>query len=135
MSNPRILLVEDHDQDRELLLIAVDVAGFEAQWTFASDVRGAMDALDRVDRLGEPAPELAIVDLSLPDGSGHQVLQSLRGRPALSRTPAVVLSTSSSPSDRAHAAASGAATYLVKPHDFEGYLALVQTLFVKLRAS
>ncbi|MBL8956700.1 MAG: response regulator [Myxococcaceae bacterium] len=78
----------------------------------ASDGRKAMAALR------EQKFELIVLDLMLPESSGYDVLEFLRGeaqKANASLTPVLMMSARSLPEDRAHAEELGARLYLIKP--------------------
>jgi CheY-like chemotaxis protein len=60
------------------------------------------------------APILILLDLNMPQMDGHEFLDALRADPALRPTPIFVMTTSSSPVDRARAYANNVAGYLLK---------------------
>mgnify|MGYP000931711822 CR=1 FL=1 len=73
------------------------------------------------------ADDAIVLDLGLPDASGHVVASQLRndGR---ARFPIVVLSGKSCASERAMAGQLGAAAYLLKPYDPGELLRVIATL-------
>lgn len=99
-------------------------------------VHAAMRRRPHVDVLGAPngaegmrlarahLPALILLDCSLPDIRGIDVLRTLKGAEATSRIPVVVLTGSAGEADQAFAAA-GAEQYVVKPIDLDALYALV----------
>ena len=66
------------------------------------------------------APELqSLLDLDLPDGSGLEVLEYMRGEPRLSEVPVLVVSAASDQELLAEARAQGAQACLLKPVDLQ----------------
>lgn len=101
---PRVLLVEDEAQIRRFVRLALEEEGcavLEAG-TLAAALAGAASA----------PPELAIVDLGLPDGSGVDFIRRLRG---WSHAPVLVLSARTEEHDKINALDAGADDYLTKP--------------------
>jgi CheY-like chemotaxis protein len=81
----------------------------------------ARDGLEALEILrGEGArektesPVLILLDLNMPRMDGHEFLDALRADPALRPIPVFVMTTSSSPDDRARAYANNVAGYLLK---------------------
>lgn len=66
-----------------------------------------------------PRPDLIILDLHLPDMSGHDVLASVKAEPELAAIPIVVLSASPNPDDRLVALERGASLHIVKQADID----------------
>ena len=72
---------------------------------------------------GSRRPELAVVDLGLPDGDGVELIRDLRG---WSAAPVIVLSARSGEADKVAALDAGADDYLVKPFGAAELLARVR---------
>ena len=66
----RILLAEDHDNNREMLMRRLTRAGFE--------VRGASDGQDAVDQAVTWKPDLVLMDVSMPIMSGLDATRQIR---------------------------------------------------------
>jgi two-component system, response regulator RegA len=111
--NRSLLIVDDDRPFRERLLRAMRDRGFDA--TGAEDLRTAV-ALAAAD-----SPELALVDLKLPDGSGLDVVRDLKAiDPA---TVVVVLTGYGSIATAVQSVKLGAASYLTKPADADQIVA------------
>jgi DNA-binding NarL/FixJ family response regulator len=112
----RILLVDDHPLTRSAL------AGLLAQHGF--DVVGeAEDGREAVDRAGELAPDLILLDLSMPGMDGLTALPQLRE--AAPNCEVVVLTASGTEDNLLGAIRGGAAGYLLKsepPERIVGFL-------------
>jgi two-component system response regulator RegA len=108
-----LLIVEDDDVLRSRLARAFRARGFE--------VREAADAASGLRLAREDPPELALVDLRLPDGSGLDAVRSLRELDP--GTSVVVLTGYGSIATALEAIRLGATHYLTKPADVEEILA------------
>jgi len=129
---PTLLVAEDDEKDFLLLERALGKANFE---TDLRRVRGGGEAIEYLaggsgfaDREDHPLPELILLDVKMPRGSGFDVLMWLRSNEKLKNLPAVVFSNSDSPNDMQQARVLGATAYLVKPSAYDGYPKLVQAL-------
>ncbi|HEY1556297.1 MAG TPA: ATP-binding protein [Kofleriaceae bacterium] len=78
----------------------------------------------------DEAPELALVDLGLPNIDGYELAERLRALPGLSRTPLVAVTGYGQASDRARTLQAGFAEHLVKPIGLEDLRALLRTIDV-----
>jgi two-component system, OmpR family, alkaline phosphatase synthesis response regulator PhoP len=116
---PTILICDDEPSLRELMRVSLG-----EQYSFA-EAADAAEAIELVDRVH---PDLVLVDVMMPGGSGLSVIERLRSDPALSRTPAVVISAFASDGDRLAAHDAGATGFLRKPFDPEELSALVEQL-------
>jgi CheY-like chemotaxis protein len=114
-----ILLVEDDDHDVFFLRRALLKARPDLSLHVVTDGEQAMDYLDGrrnyADRSMYPLPCLMFLDLKLPYFNGFQVLEHVRGIPALAETPVFVLTSSSEEHDRRRVMELGAKAFLVKP--------------------
>ncbi len=115
MDSLNILLIEDEPQIRRFVRTALQAEGMQV---FESDrgERGLIDAATRT-------PDLAIVDLGLPDMDGLQVIQDIRTWSAM---PIIVLSARSDEQDKIQALDAGADDYLTKPFSVGELLARVR---------
>lgn len=119
----RILIVEDDSDIRGMLARGLEAEGFSV------GVAGRVD--DALAAARDEAPEAVVLDITLPDGSGHDVCRSLRegGYPG----PILFLSARDEVRDRAEGLALGADDYIVKPFAFDELLARLQTHLLRRR--
>ncbi len=103
MSKATVLIIDDEVQIRRLLTITL-------QNDFA--VLEAATAKEGLSMVASHPPDLVLLDLGLPDESGHDVLRHLR---EWYTHPVIILSVQSSEDDIVKALDSGANDYLVKP--------------------
>lgn len=115
MSTARILLVEDDANIRRFVRTALQDEGFEV--FEAETCKGAL--LEAATR----QPDLAIVDLGLPDADGKLLITQVRSWSAM---PIVVLSAREREEDKVAALDAGADDYLVKPFGVPELLARVR---------
>jgi CheY-like chemotaxis protein len=98
------------------------------EWAGHQVVEAATGAAARArlaDDAAAPRPDVVLLDLSLPDVSGWDLLADLRARGLLAELRVVVFSAHIGPREYARAAAEGAYAYLTKPFDEEELLAVV----------
>ncbi|HEY3216075.1 MAG TPA: sigma-54 dependent transcriptional regulator [Candidatus Eisenbacteria bacterium] len=129
MSKANILVVDDQDSIRHFVSKALEDEGYQVQ-SIAS-VRGARQAIEK------DMPDLALLDLKLPDGSGIELLREIkRVQPEVT----VILMTAFGEVETAvEAMSAGAFWFVKKPFQNEELLALVgrglesQKLWIELR--
>jgi two-component system response regulator RegX3 len=112
-----ILLVEDEESITTPLAAALERDGFAAEV-----VRTAAEAIERGRRL---APDLVLLDLGLPDGSGFDVCRELR---AASQVPIIILSARGEETDRVVGLELGADDYVVKPFSAREVVARIRAV-------
>ena len=111
----RILVVEDEPDIRRFVRMTLESQGHEVHEAPTLQ-RGLIEA-------GSRRPDLAIVDLGLPDGDGVDLIRDLR---TWSTAAVIVLSARSGEADKVAALDAGADDYLVKPFGAAELLARVR---------
>jgi CheY-like chemotaxis protein len=101
----RVVIVDDDDEIRELLLRTLPADGFELL-----EARDGREALTLVER---ETPDLLVLDWNMPNLTGGDVLAELAQRER--RVPVIVLTADDDPKRREIAEAHGAAAFLAKP--------------------
>ncbi|HSX72257.1 MAG TPA: response regulator, partial [Pseudomonas sp.] len=115
----RVLCVEDHPACLRVLQEGLrDIAVVSG----AGSVRRALL------QLAEETPALVLLDLDLPDGSGLEVLEYMRGEPRLAEVPVLVVSAAADEELLAETRARGARASLLKPVDLQQLRQLALTL-------
>jgi CheY-like chemotaxis protein len=119
----RILLVEDNPGDIQLLKMALAAAQVDCQLTVVSDGREALDFVAQRGKYSDTTPpHLAILDLNLPKNDGLEILEAMRENEAFREVPVAVLSSSSSPRERARVERFRIGRFIAKPPDLDEYL-------------
>jgi putative two-component system response regulator len=121
----RILIVDDDEQVRGLLRRVLAAAGYSIE-----ELSSAEDALARI---REDPPDLVLLDLNLPDKSGHEVLEAVRSEPATRLLPVVMITGSASTAERLRAQSVGVTDFLTKPFSSEELLPRVRALVLLKR--
>jgi PAS domain S-box-containing protein len=115
-TQPLVLLLEDDPAACDLLRGILEPQGYAL--TCVESVRDTLIAAL------ELRPNLILLDLILPNGSGHDALRSLRGLPETSKIPIAVISVVANDA----VLAQGADAYLTKPFHRDKVLSLVGSL-------
>ena len=130
MRSLRILLVEDNPDHAMLVERSIAESEGAAQVTVVTDGEEALSYLRRKGAWSGPAerrrPHLILLDLRLPRLDGFHVLRTIKDSPELRAIPVVVLTTSEATSDVSKAYELHANSYLVKPVDFDRFVALMR---------
>lgn len=103
----RILVVDDDGSNLELARKILHATGY--------DVVVARDGYEAVRAAGESAPDLILMDLSLPGMNGWDAVQQIRATVSLD-VPIVALTAHAMAGDREQAMAVGCTDYLAKPY-------------------
>jgi CheY-like chemotaxis protein len=119
-----ILIVEDHDDTRETYATVLRRQG--------ATVYEAGSAQVGMFVLQAQLPDLMLVDVNLPDGTGYDFLEAVRRLPADrgGQTPAVAITARDSMNDRARSLMTGFKLHLTKPVEPERLTQVVGGLVV-----
>jgi len=115
MKIPRILIIEDENQIRRFVRIALEAENFDVIEA-DNGTRGLIEASTR-------QPDLVIIDLGLPDLEGKEVIRQIR---SWSEMPIVVLSARDREEEKVAALNIGADDYLTKPFGIPELVARVR---------
>ena len=118
-----ILIIDDEPQIRKLLEITLQSNGYRVQ--------EASTAREGLALAASHPPDLILLDLGLPDDSGHTVLKSLR---EWYTQPVIILSVQSSEEAIVTALDHGANDYLVKPFRSGELLARIRSVLRSINA-
>lgn len=120
---PNILYVDDDSDDCIFLTESFAATSVSTKMVCASS---GDEAISYLDAARDNLPSLIILDLNMPGRDGKQTLHYIKSSPRLSGIPVVILSTSQSMMDKEVCTRLGAASYLEKPHHYDGYKDVVQ---------
>jgi CheY-like chemotaxis protein len=107
LSKPRILLVEDYDDAREMYRDYLEFAGFQ--------VDTARDGHEALEQARRHNPDLVLMDLSLPGLDGWEATRILKKDPATSHLIVVALSAHALSAEGDRARAAGCDGFIAKP--------------------
>jgi len=120
----KIFVVEDDENIREIVIYALQSAGFEAfGYETGEELLAALDA---------GLPSLIILDIMLPDDDGLTVLKKLRSMPKAKQLPVIMLTAKNSEYDKVKGLDMGADDYISKPF---GVMELIARVNAVLRRS
>ena len=117
---PRLLLVEDNEENRDGLSRHLRRKGFE--------VFVAVDGQQGVEVARTEAPDLILMDMSLPVLDGWEATRQLKAAPETRHIPVIALTAHAMAGDREKALQAGCDEYDTKPVEFVRLLGKIQTL-------
>jgi CheY-like chemotaxis protein len=104
---PRILLVEDNEMNRDMLSRRLERRGFT--------ILIAVDGAQGVAMARSEAPQLILLDMSLPVLDGWEVARQLKADPKTRAIPIIALTAHAMAGDREKALEAGCDDYDTKP--------------------
>jgi DNA-binding response OmpR family regulator len=118
--NAAILLVEDNRRINIANRDMLELMGFEVYIT--ETLAGARR------RLTAGNPDVVVLDIMLPDGSGLDFLGELRESGVTAHIPVILLTALGTPDDTVAGLAAGADDYLAKPYEYKVLAARIEAL-------
>jgi CheY-like chemotaxis protein len=120
---PKILLVEDNEMNRDMLSRRLERKGHK--------ILIAMDGEQGVAMAQAEAPDLILMDMSLPVLDGWAATRQLKASPATQSIPIIALTAHAMAGDQARCFEAGCDDYDTKPVEFPRLLSKIQALLEK----
>jgi adenylate cyclase len=117
---PRILIVDDNEMNRDILVTRLSTQGYEL--TQAADGEEALAAAK------EQLPDLILLDIMMPKIDGIEVCRRLKGDANLPFMPIILVTAKAASSDVVAGLDAGADEYLTKPVDQMSLVARVKSV-------
>jgi CheY-like chemotaxis protein len=114
---PRILVVDDNDDNRDALARRLERRGF--------DVLAAVDGISGCESAASDAPDLVLMDMNMPELDGWEASRAIRANPRTRDLPVIALTAHAMAGDRERALAAGCTDYHTKPVEFGKLLAQI----------
>jgi two-component system OmpR family response regulator len=113
MEKPRVLVVDDERNIRDLVSVALKFHGF--------DVVSASRGYEALELARSGAPDLVVLDVMLPDLDGFELCRRLRAEG--DDVPVIFLTARDAPADTVHGLTLGGDDYVTKPFSVEALVA------------
>jgi two-component system phosphate regulon response regulator PhoB len=115
----RVLICDDEPLLRQLMRVAL-LGDYDFEEAATVD--------EAIERAGSFRPDVALVDVMMPGGSGLEIVRHLKSEPELRHARCVVVSAFSGEDDRRDATDAGAEAFVPKPFDPDELSATVASL-------
>ena len=109
MTSSHVLVVDDAEDIRRLLVIRLNLAGF--------DTSEASDGDDAIAQATVAPPDLILLDWVMPGIDGIEVCRRLKHNPETAAVPIILLTGRALPDEERQAVEVGAVGVIVKPFD------------------
>ena len=113
-----ILVIDDEPSFRQLLRRTLQAKGF--------CVLEAANCQEAILAAAGQTPDLIVCDVEMPDGTGHDVFEALKGNPATSTIPFIFMTGRNDPKELRRSMEQGADDFLMKPFPTESLVAAVE---------
>jgi CheY-like chemotaxis protein len=124
---PKILLVEDNEMNRDMLSRRLERKGYE--------VLLAIDGQSGVEMTRSEAPDIVLMDMSLPVLDGWEATRRLKAASETQHIPIIALTAHAMSSDRDKALEAGCNDYDTKPIEMPRLLEKIEALLGQLVAT
>ncbi|MDG2273509.1 MAG: response regulator [Halioglobus sp.] len=118
--NKRILLVEDNELNRDMMIRRLNRAGLE--------VITAGNGQQALDMMHSEQPSIVLMDMNLPILDGWAASRRAKEDAEIRYIPIIALTAHATEAHRVYAMEAGCDDYATKPVDFPGLLAKIQEL-------
>jgi len=109
MAGKRILVIEDHEENRRLLRDLLTSFGYE--------LIEAVTGEDGLTAAEMQVPDLILMDIQLPGIDGYETTRRIKANPALRHIPVIAVTSYALSGDDVKAFAAGCDAYVTKPFD------------------
>ena len=118
---PTILVVDDDTDMQKLIGTYFKLEGFDSRAAFkGADITIALRR--------QPAPDLILLDVHLPDANGFDILAKMRLHPALKSMPVIMLTAESTREAVLKGLQAGADGYITKPFEVDALISAVKAV-------
>ncbi len=115
---PRILIVDDNEDNRDVLARRLQRRGF--------DITVAIGGREAVKQAADDAPDLILMDMNMPELDGWEATTQIRSNGIA--IPIIALTAHAMEGDRDRAIEAGCTDYHTKPVELEKLTLLIETL-------
>jgi two-component system cell cycle response regulator DivK len=118
--SPKILVVEDHEDNRRIIRDLLTAHGFE--------VVEAVTGLEGVREAERHTPALILMDIQLPEIDGYEATRRIKSQPDLRHIPIIIITSYALSGDDLKAYAAGCDEYVSKPYSTRKLLTKIRKL-------
>jgi len=126
MEQKKILVVDDEQDLREILLYNLTAFGYEAQE--ACSAEEALSMMANAQATGIKSPDLLLLDVMMPGMSGFELASKLKHDEQTARIPIIFLTAKDTEQDMLHGFGLGADDYVRKPFSVREVMARVKAV-------
>jgi len=116
--NKKILVADDDKHLVKILMVRFETSGY--------DVVGTHDGREALEKMKEENPDLAVLDIAMPELDGYALVKEMKADEALKHLPVIILTGKEQMEEIFKM--EGIADYFVKPLKFEELLKKVEEL-------
>ena len=119
-SKPRVIIVDDDRDTREMLTLALELEGF--------DVGQAANGLRLISAMHVDRPDVILLDVMMSWIDGFELCRAIKKNPTFTDIPVIFISARKSAEDEKTGLAAGAVAYFSKPIDMDGLVGRIRDI-------
>jgi DNA-binding response OmpR family regulator len=123
MKKPKVIIVDDDRETREMLTLALELEGFE--------VSQAANGLRLISAMHVDRPDVILLDVMMSWIDGFELCRSVKKNPEFENIPVLFVSARTSNEDRKKGLEAGAIDYFTKPLDTERLVGRIREILAK----
>jgi DNA-binding response OmpR family regulator len=127
VARPRIIIVDDDRDTREMLTLALELEGF--------DVGQAANGLRLISAMHVDRPDLILLDVMMSWIDGYELCRAIKRNPTFADIPVIFISARKSPEDERTGLEAGAVAYFSKPIYMRGLTGRIRQILAERDAS
>jgi len=120
---PKITIVDDDRDTREMLTLALELEGFE--------VGQAASGLRLISAMHVDRPDVILLDVMMSWIDGFELCRAIKKNPTFSDIPVIFVSARKSPEDERAGLEAGAQDYLTKPLDMDRLIGRIREILAQ----
>jgi DNA-binding response OmpR family regulator len=119
-AKPRVIIVDDDRDTREMLTLALELEGFE--------VGQAANGLRLISAMHVDRPDVILLDVMMSWIDGFELCRAIKKNPTFTDIPVIFISARKSAEDEKTGLSAGAVAYFSKPIDMDGLVSRMRAL-------
>ncbi len=123
---PKVTIVDDDRDTREMLTLALELEGFE--------VGQAANGLRLISAMHVDRPDVILLDVMMSWIDGFELCRAVKKNPLFGDIPVVFISARKSPEDERVGMEAGAEAYFTKPLDMDRLVACIHQILARRAA-
>ena len=117
---PKVIIVDDDRDTREMLTLALELEGF--------DVRQAANGLRLISAMHVDRPDVILLDVMMSWIDGYELCRAIKKNPTFGDIPVIFISARKSVEDERAGLEAGAVDYFPKPLDMDRLIARIREI-------
>ena len=119
-ARPKVIIVDDDRDTREMLTLALDLEGF--------DVQQAANGLRLISAMHVDRPDVILLDVMMSWIDGFELCRAIKKNPSFSEIPVIFVSARKTVDDERAGIEAGAIEYFTKPLDMDRLVARMREI-------